>query len=1039
MAGKSSTLIQKVGQETRFLFRQKLLLLFAVAVIVFLAPSLVLGLVDTMWPLREPTVLPVMLILAAAAVIYLVVRLIGFSTHLPDARDVALTVEDQQPELMDSLICAVELLRNTPENERTGLHQALLSDVEQQIEKTHLRPLVARATVRTRTLVVVFLAGLGLAWVLANLPIIDKASARLGDLVQGEFTGLSITPGSLEVAVGDDLVIDVEINRGPNEAQIVFEFADGPMTYDMFEKEGDRKYFELFSIDAPFTYRIVTPTLESEVFTVSTFANPAIVAAAIRVEPPAYTGLEAQEHHELKDLTVPEGATVTIEITANKPVDATLAWNEQAHAVLTAGDDGHHVAEITATASDAFAIILKDSYGHVAESERTYNLEVVEDFAPLIEPITPVDDAKFTSEEDVTFSCKVTDDYAVDEIILFYAISGRPWEHVQLYKGDPETWETIQAAVFGLSIPELDNVYEGDVISYYYEASDNAPDRNTAATEVRFIEIRPEPQEPEKAPPGEGPPPVKIDVKHLITEQKHMIRQTVGLQRLDDDVARDELLDNLGTGAQALFDATDKVLKDAKEGAGGIHLGDLENLFQDAMDSMKIARDFLQRKNPDASLQDQARALSKLISIAIMIEAAPKSSEQSEPQEGEQANVNEQNEQEERAKELDRLKEAIQKLEDLIGRQENLNAKFEIRKDKIMPSASRGFMAATEKKIRDQLDDLKGELAELPRATEATNEMSKASRAMGHWVEQIENAKDEQVTKSGEQAVNFMERSKQMLEDIRDSLDGDELEALNEELQTIRKEQQQLRRATDKLPDADKPKRMEMAGQQKQIREKFDQFMDDLSEAAKKTEAGNPEASESLSQCRNAGNAKGTSGSMKRAENGLKYGRTEKASKFQRDAEEAMREMASHMRNAMNARPGISSERLTRMLEETLKNIEKAQKAAKNDQATPQEREELLEKFSQDLDKMAQQMDDQQMSELSMQMHGWNIGASEGDKPLSGALGLLIETAQLLEAKLFANAFRKQIELARVNGREPPDEYKKRVQEYFKRLSNDAQ
>ena len=219
MAGKSSTLIQKVGQETRFLFRQKLLLLFAVAVIVFLAPSLVLGLVDTMWPLREPTVLPVMLILAAAAVIYLVVRLIGFSTHLPDARDVALTVEDQQPELMDSLICAVELLRNTPENERTGLHQALLSDVEQQIEKTHLRPLVARATVRTRTLVVVFLAGLGLAWVLANLPLIDKASARLGDLVQGEFTGLSITPGSLEVAVGDAILanvvlVEIEIDRG---------------------------------------------------------------------------------------------------------------------------------------------------------------------------------------------------------------------------------------------------------------------------------------------------------------------------------------------------------------------------------------------------------------------------------------------------------------------------------------------------------------------------------------------------------------------------------------------------------------------------------------------------------------------------------------------------------------------------------------------------------------------------------------------------------------------------------------------------------
>ena len=126
MAGKPSILMQRIGQETRFLLRQKLLLLLAAAMIVFLAPSLVLGLIDTTWPLREAIALPVLLILAAAAVIYLVIRLIGFGARLPDARDVALTVEDQQPEFMDSLICAVELLRNTPENERTGLHLSLI-------------------------------------------------------------------------------------------------------------------------------------------------------------------------------------------------------------------------------------------------------------------------------------------------------------------------------------------------------------------------------------------------------------------------------------------------------------------------------------------------------------------------------------------------------------------------------------------------------------------------------------------------------------------------------------------------------------------------------------------------------------------------------------------------------------------------------------------------------------------------------------------------------------------------------------------------
>lgn len=1064
MSDNKSELLKKIGSETWFLRRHKLLLVIVATLAVFIAPALILGLVDINFPVRERTALVVMLVPAAIAVLFLLASLVRFATRLPGARDVALKVEGSQPELMDSLICAVELLRDKPAASLSGIQQALVVSVEDRLKNKNLRPLVAGTAIGTGSIVVLVAVGGALMYLLAGLPLAEKASARVGDMVTGNFTGLTITPGDIEIAIGETMIIEVAIERGPKEAQIIFEFADGPAVYEMYEKSEGVRYFELFAIDAPFTYRVVTPWLESPVHAVTTFQNPAIIATTIKVEPPAYTGIEAQLFDELKDVAVPEGTKVSLEFTANMPSAVTLDWEERPDTILSSSVDDVYSTIVTATQSDSYTYALEDKDGHAIKHPKMYQLEVVEDFPPLIEPITPEEDAAYKPDADVAFSCKVTDEYGIAAAMLHYSISGRDWAHVMLYENDSESIEKTKTLVHAMALAKFD-IYEGDVISYYYEAADNevkeGPDgtissgyafadfgdanaaaqtgANVASTDVRFIEVRPEPPAPGDAPGGEGEcPAVSLSVANLITEQKYLIQQTVHAQRLPlPSEQGKELLSSLATAANELHDATEKVLLDAKKGAGDIHLGVVENLFGDALVHMKSTHTELFESRPGPALSPEQKALKKLVEIEIEIAATPKNTQPSESESSEQSEAAEQEEQEEREADLDKIKEALERLNDLIGRQENLNDKFEMRARSIMSPAARGFMRGTQGKIQEDADELKEELAPIGRAVDAVKELSKASRTMTHWQTHITMARDPEVTASGDQALTFLQRAKDLLESVQDELSGDEVEKLNEDLQALRKEQKELRKETQKPASEDKAERREMAGNQKQIREEFEELMENISQCSGKMEAENPEASESLSKCRNAGNNAGTSGAMKRAENGLKYGRNEKASEFQGEAEKAMAEMSQHMQDAMNSRPGLSNEQLTRMLGETLQDIEKARAATDDEETTEEAEQELLGEFAEDLEAIADEMQDPQMSELSMQMHGWNIsGSSDGDRPVNEALGLLIQTAQLLEAKLFKNAVQRRLDLAQVNGREPPDEYKKRVQEYFIRLSN---
>jgi hypothetical protein len=132
---------------------------------VFAAAVLLADGVERLHALRESWVLGVVLVAAGLALAVLVRAGIGALLRGPAARDLALDVERARPELMDSLVCAVEL------QQRQGaapnlLEQALLDQVSARLDGSAPLASVFRDALRWRRLAVpaaVFAACMALA------------------------------------------------------------------------------------------------------------------------------------------------------------------------------------------------------------------------------------------------------------------------------------------------------------------------------------------------------------------------------------------------------------------------------------------------------------------------------------------------------------------------------------------------------------------------------------------------------------------------------------------------------------------------------------------------------------------------------------------------------------------------------------------------------------------------------------------------------------------------------------------------------------
>jgi hypothetical protein len=1030
-------ILEIVRAESRFLRRRRLMLVLVQAALVFAVPVLAFVAVDRLYPLQESLAMKLCGAWAVVGAVFLLTRLVAIMRDGISANTITLAVEDDCPELMDSLVCAVELLEN--DKPPTALGSELIRQVEEQLQAGRVHDAIRKRTLATGALAALILGAAGALYVGHFSELGVKARAHLSDALNKTSTGLTISPGEIEIAEGDDLNLRAVINRGPQNASITITDSRGTNTFEMYADGTADRYFDVFSIGESFTYKVTTPTLKSAVYRVTTFKKPAITASTITVEPPAYTKSASKSFDELKDIAAPAGSTVRISLAANMPVTATLVAEEGEQQVFQPADssDNSYILELQVSASIRYKIALEDRYDHRIETNQQYAIEAIEDFAPLIQVMKPKENEKFRPDDTAVFAAKVTDEYGIGSVDLIYSINGGRWITTNLYTAAADSAEQLLNPNHSF---DLDGIVDpGDIVSYYFKAADNAePEPNVSQSDLRFIEIRPDMEEQPESD-EEGMEMKSADVADLLMEQKLLSTTThkFSQKELDDQTRAEELAD-LQRRLGDLRVATQKRYTDLQNALGGASAGIVEELFEKVLDNMRVAEERMQKDLPEESLSAQTKSQNNLVKLEIELaknaqkgkgKGESKSQEQKE-QERQLAELNEEKEQREK---LDQLDRHLEKLDDLSAQQQNLNADME-RAGNDADEDYRRFLKKKQEQIRQQAEDLEREMASMPEAFPSRRELRSAQENMRNNEQRLDQGQMTNAQKFGELAEQHLQRSRELTQQMRDGMTSSAVQQAGRALQQLQQNQQQLRQETAQAAGEGKPDTKQLKDKQEQLRRDLEDVMDKLGKAAQELEEDNPEAANTLGEAMRQAQQQKIDSNMKRAENALRYKKLDRAQDYQQKAEQALAQMSEQVGKAMQQSPGVGAEQLTQMLGETLQDLENAQQAGEQGKDAQQQ---AGEQASGNLSENAEASGDEELQKLADHLQEVTSKAAQsGGSAADGRVeAVLMKAAQRLETMLIEKAIERKLDLTRVAGQQAPDEYRKLVREYFKNLS----
>lgn len=1045
MADDPSIILTRLEAERRTIRRQRLLAVWLSGMLVIGVPLAVLGLLDLVASLREGWAGTAVLIAALLGLLSLVVGWVRTRRQLPDVQAMAVAVEQAHPAYMDSLVCSVELLRQ-PRERLNALNQALLRQVTQRFRNEDLRAVTRQQVPGPAKLSLLLLLAVGSLAVAALLPLGQKAWHHWADAISGTPTGLTVEPGSLEIARGDDLTILATISRGPNEARIEIHDDRGEVVYDMYAAKGQVHSIELYGVDRDFSYRVVTPTLSSARYHVRTFRRPESESETITVTPPAYTDQPVSKHAQLVDVAAPQDSQIEIVLQTNMSVQAKLVPLTGEPIAFEELSDETYRAAFPLERTLEYRIVLDDLHGHQVSSPATYLLEAIPDSPPIVQILAPEEDATFDKVDSVSFALGAFDNYGLAAVELHLSINGDDFEVVTLYEA--EDGERLTETNVGHALQLEGQVEYGDVVYFFGAARDNhQPDGLVGRTDIRFLEIRPPRPELEEMESMEGggggeQPQLSLDVSDLIVAQKHLIRETFRIAQMSPSERRTAMLEELAIAAADQHLNASRRYNDIKEKAGGVPLGKVDQLFPTAIEAMQQTWRLLEAQSAEAALPFEQSALSKLVAIEIELQKNAQQRQGQGQGEGQQSQqpqgeTQEQNENEERQDRMAELKEKVEQLKDLLQRQENLNRGLEQNQaeGKLDPQF-RPQAANQQRDILTDVYDVRNDLAQVREAFDALQELDKATHRMTSTRQSIQLDRAPEAAKQGRLAEQFLRRSLESLEETIADMSGNPAQMAGRLMEQLQQRQQALRRQTGQSAQGMATKPLDkLTTDQQALREDFESLMEELASVAGAMEQQDPQGARRLDEVLQAARGENVESSMKRAENALRYQRAERSVDYQREAEDALGRLAQQLQEAGEQSGGPGREQLTRMLQQALQDLEGMQGLAEQNAGEEAKRAQG-QQMRDNLQEMARQTRDPRMQQLAGMAEGMNM--DDGDfaaADVQEIMTITAQTARLLEMKLLEQSMAQRVEFSRMSGREAPEEFRKLVNEYFKKLS----
>jgi hypothetical protein len=322
----------------------------------------------------------------------------------------------------------------------------------------------------------------------------------LGDHPPYSFTHLAITqPGPQGTNVLYDKGVMVKVKAGGHQPREVYLTAFPPghrektVTLPMFD-HGSAGFDQLLGnvrSDLMVLAHTKDHASESKQVRIGVVLTPQLENAFVRIAPPAYTGLPAQEKpYVFKDTQALEGSEVRVRLQSNRPLrEGTLE--------LTAGDqpavrlplkktgEKEVSGSFTAKESGRLRLSFVDVDGLPSQGDFEGAVTVTHDLPPTVQIANPDRDSFVALDFKLEVQVEASDDYGLHEVRLHRGLNG-VYSAPKVYSYTNFTRDSRET--FNVDFARL-GVQAGDMVSFYAEAVDNAPSAHLARSAMVHLQV----------------------------------------------------------------------------------------------------------------------------------------------------------------------------------------------------------------------------------------------------------------------------------------------------------------------------------------------------------------------------------------------------------------------------------------------------------------------------------------------------------------------------------------------------------------------
>ena len=687
---------------------------------------------------------------------------------------------------------------------------------------------------------------------------------------------IDVQPGDILVPRGSDQEI-IAFTRGfeTDEVEIAVRRGESETweRFRMVPTEGGNGFeILLFDLNEPTAYTVESEGVRSSVYTIDVADLPYVDRIDLEYRFPTYTGLAPRAVEDAGDIAVVRGTEVRLSITPTIPTPAGQLVIEGSEEPIPLDlEDGTLSGTLTVERETFYRVELAGPNGSFVVASPDYLIEPLDDQPPAVSVREPGRDMRASPIEEVYVEVEAEDDYGIGRLELRFSVNGGEEQAVALHEsGRGGTRDLSRGHTFFLEELALE---PGDFVSYYATATDLASPggRQTATSDIYFLEIRPFDRTFRQAEQGGGGGGAGGMDGQLSRQQRQIVAATFRLQRDEDRFDEAEKSENLATLTLLQGRLRERVeeLVNQMQTRGVVADPTFRKVFEElpqAAEAMREAEERLGERRPDEALSPEQRALQHLqraeaafrdVQVAMGRQGGgggggSDAEDLADLFEFELDRLRNQYESVQRGERRDRdqqVDEALQKLEELARRQQQLNERAGAQ-----AGASDGGQG--QNRLTEEAEELARRLERLVRE-ESQPELAESARRLRDAADQMRrasaSARQGGAQSQGSAALDRLRQARRLLENRQTAaLERDVEDAVRRAERLVERQRDIAEDASREADGGDSEALRQLRERKDALAAEVDRFEADLDRLARESRAEQREASRSLGEAANS-------------------------------------------------------------------------------------------------------------------------------------------------------------------------------------------